>query len=193
MLTKERDATTLDEQSSSAADRLNGPKQGYGDGATRGRGRSGQSDWQRQQQALRKEMAAQQKAAEQAARAAERQAREDERARKQAHADAQVATAERQTTAVEEKIKVLESVLVDALGRPPASFDGFRRSYRDTPFNPGSLGSPAPQPDKASFLPPEPRGLGRLFGSSRYERDYQTGLMRYGEALTEHGNQEGDD
>lgn len=151
--------------------------------------RSGQAERQRQQQALRREEAAQQKAADQAARAAERKAREDDRLRKQAHVDAQVATAERETAAVEEKIKYLDSVLVRALGTPPASFDSFRRAYADTPFSPGLLGSAAPNPSKESFLPPEPRGLGRLF-HGRYERQHQIGLQLYNETLSAHGDQE---
>jgi restriction system protein len=148
----------------------------------RGRRRGGRSEWERHQQVLRREIAAECRTGEFAARAVERQALHTTRHLEQARAAAQILLAKKQTLAVQEFLRELETVLISALDRTPTSFENLRLNYVEVPFDPGPLATPVVMPDASEFLPEQPHGLGRIL-SVRHQRDRNVAKEWYLETL----------
>lgn len=144
----------------------------------------GRSEWERRQ-------AAQRRAAERYTREQARLAKERERLRKQEHLASQQRAAEERTAALNQRVMALDGLLTDSLFRPPLTFGQLKVSLDMRRFDPGSLGTPRPQPEWTEFVPVEPRGLGRLFGgAARYEREMAEAQGSFEAAKLKHRQEE---
>jgi restriction system protein len=99
----------------------------------------GQSDWQRRQAAHRRE--------------AERLAKEQVKQAKETYLATQQQTAEDKTADLDRQVRVLDGVLTDSLSCPPLTFQQLKVSPSIPGFDPGPLGSPAPEPEWAEYAP----------------------------------------
>ncbi len=126
----------------------------------------GQSAWDRQVAAKRRE--------------AERRAKEQEKARLAEHVARQQRSAEMRTAAIAEEIRTLDCLLLNALRRPAVTLDSLKVQPKPMPFQPGKLATARPSPDPQDYLPAEPRGLERLLGGmSRYREEAAAARARY--------------
>src|ERR1700683_1430402 len=132
----------------------------------------GQSDWQRRQAEQRRE--------------AERRAREQAKLAKEQYLASQQQTADDRTADLDRQVRVLDRLLTDSLSRPPLTFQRLKVSPRMSRFEPGPLGTSAPEPAWAEYAPSEPRGLGRLLGSARYEREMTAAQQQFKDAQRQH-------
>lgn len=125
-------------------------------------------------------MAAQRREAERQAKEQAKLAREREKARKEAHLAAQQHAAEAKTAAVEQQVKELDEVLASVLPLRPVSFARLMVPSAPSRFEPGTLAAGNPPPDWTDFVPPEPKGLARIFGgNARYAREVAEAKARF--------------
>lgn len=137
----------------------------------------GQSEWQRLQAAQRRE--------------AERRAREKAKLAKETYLASQQQAAEDKTADLDRKIRVLDGVLTDSLSCPPLAFQQLKVSPAIPRFDPGPLGTGAPEPEWVDYAPIEPKGLGRLFGgAARHEREMTAAQGRFEAAKLQHRQDE---
>ncbi|WP_433301337.1 restriction endonuclease [Actinoplanes sp. CA-030573] len=124
-------------------------------------------------------------AAQQAATDAQRQ-RDSQRLYTEARtADAAAANAE-----IRARISDLDALLLSTLDVDDhIDLDQFKKPLAVPPFDPGPLGRPLPEPNWDSYLPPQPRGVGKLLGSGVYQqqtaqarRAYEQARARWAEA-----------
>jgi restriction system protein len=133
----------------------------------------GQSDWQRRQAEQRRE--------------AERHKREQAKLAKEHYFASQQQTADGRTADLDRQVRVLDELLTDSLPRPSLTFQQLKVSPRISRFDPGPLGVSLPAPEWADYGPPEPRGLGRVFGgSARYEREMTAAQEQFRDATSRH-------
>jgi restriction system protein len=127
--------------------------------------RSGsRSEWERRQAAQRRE-------SERLARERARRAKEQEKALREAHIEAQQQATDSKTAAVDRQVKALEDILTSILPLPPLTFERLKVVPKLPSFDPGQLGIVPSPPDWSEYAPPEPGGLGRMFGgAARHER-----------------------
>lgn len=102
-------------------------------------------------------------AAQQAASDMERQ-RERQRLYVEArNADAAAANAE-----VRARLSALDALLLSTLDVDDhIDLQQFKKPLSVPPFDPGPLGRPAPEPSWTSYVPPQPRGVGKILGGER--------------------------
>jgi restriction system protein len=137
----------------------------------------GQSEWQRRQAAHRRE--------------AERRAKEQAKLAKDAYLASQQQAAEDKTADLDRQVKVLDGVLTDSLSCPPLTFQQLKIFPKIPRFDPGPLGTAAPEPEWLDYAPIEPKGLGRLFGgSTRHEREMTAAQSRFEAAKMQHRQNE---
>ena len=133
----------------------------------------GQSDWQRRQAEQRRE--------------AERHAREQAKLAKEQYLASQQQTADDGTADLDRQVRVLDRLLTDSLSRSPLTFQQLKVSASISRFDPGPLGTSAPEPEWAEYAPPEPKGFGRLLGgSARYEREMTAAREQFEAAKVRH-------
>lgn len=146
----------------------------------------GRSEWERR-------MAAQRREAERQEKEKARLAREREKARKEAHLAAQQSTAEAKTAAVEQQDKDLDEVLASVLSQRPVSFASLMAPSAPPRFEPGALAAGNPRPDWTDFVPPESKGLARIFGgNARHAREVAEAQARFDTAVKAHAQAEVD-
>jgi restriction system protein len=58
-------------------------------------------------------------------------------------------------------------------------FDRLKTVPELPPFQPGALATPEPQPDWRAYAPPEPGGLGKMFGKQKHLDAVEAGKQRY--------------
>jgi restriction system protein len=132
-------------------------------------GNSGGSEWKRMQ-------AAQQRAEREQA----RHAKEQQKADQQRYLESRQRLAEQQTAAIDRQLQTLDEVLTGNLPIPPLTFDRLKAVPRLPDFRPGPLAVTPPGPDWNAYAPPEPAGLGRVFGGvARHERQVAEARVRY--------------
>jgi restriction system protein len=132
----------------------------------------GQSDWQRRQAEYRRQ--------------AERREREQAKLTKEEYLASRQQTADDKTAELDRQIRVLDGLLTDSLPRPPLTFQQLKFSPSIATFDPGPLGTSAPEPKWVEYAPLEPRGLGRLLGSARYEREMAAAREQFETAKLQH-------
>ena len=132
----------------------------------------GQSDWHRRQAEHRRE--------------AERRAREEAKLAKEQYLASQQQIADDRTAVLDQQVKVLDGLLTDSLPRPPLTFQQVKVSPSISRFDPGPLGTSAPEPEWTDHAPQEPKGLGRLLGSTRYEREMAAAREQFEAAKLQH-------
>lgn len=144
----------------------------------------GRSDWERR-------MAAQRRETERQAKEQARLAREREKARKEEYLAAQQRLADTRTAALERQVNELDEVLTGALRLRPLSFADLMAPTVPPRFDPGPLARRNHPPNWADYAPPEPKGLGRVFGgNARYAREVAAARDRFDAAMKAHGQAE---
>ncbi|MEU6709764.1 restriction endonuclease [Streptomyces wuyuanensis] len=155
--------------------------------AQRGNGRG--SEYQRQQQALRRAQEQQARQAERARKAVEADRKRRERERKAAYEEGQAELAKVRTIGVAHEVEQLGQLLRDALvGDPPATFDSRRRGHVPKALDERPWSRPESAPRWEEFAPPEPGGLAAVlgFGRKRFEAETAEARVRFGEAQGRH-------
>jgi restriction system protein len=98
---------------------------------------------------------------------------------------------EDKTADLDRQIRVLDGVLTDSLSYPPLTLQQLKVSPNVPSFDPGPLGTAAPEPEWVDYAPIEPQGLGRLFGgSARHEREMTAAQGRFEAAKVQHRQNE---
>ncbi|MFF3452728.1 restriction endonuclease [Streptomyces sp. NPDC002730] len=147
------------------------------------------SEYERQQQALRRTQEQQARQAERARKAAEAASKKRERERKAAHEQQQAELARARTIGVEHEVEQLGKLLRDALvSDPPTSFERRRRTHVPGALDERAWSRPEPAPRWEEFAPPEPGGLSAVLGlgRKRYEAEVAAARARFGEAEERH-------
>ncbi|WP_455359051.1 restriction endonuclease [Streptomyces sp. SYSU K21746] len=155
--------------------------------AQRGNGRG--SEYQRQQQTLRRAQEQQVRQAERARKAAEAAAKRRERERRAAYEQQQAELAKARTIGVEHEVEQLGQLLRDALvSDPPTSFEGRRSTYVPKALDERAWSRTEAAPRWEEFAPAEPGGLAAVlgFGRRRYEVEVAEARVRFGEAEERH-------
>ena len=131
---------------------------------------------------LRREIAAQRRAAEQATR---QQARDQTLAYEQSRR----IQASQMTAAASDRVDQLTGILASSLASPPprVSIDGLKRTPVNVPLELGSDARPAPAPRWQDFEPSLPGHVSRLFGGeARYARDRETAERAFAAEVDRH-------
>jgi restriction system protein len=127
----------------------------------------------RQRQQIRRNADLAIAAAQQAAGDAERQ-----RERQRLYVEARTADAAAANADVRARLADLDALLLSTLDVDDhIDLDRFKKPIEVPPFDPGPLGRPLPEPSWQSFLPPEPRGVGKILGGERVHQQ-QTAAAR---------------
>ncbi|BCL15908.1 restriction endonuclease [Micromonospora sagamiensis] len=134
------------------------------------------------------------RAAESARKAAQRAAAEDARERKRLYVEARLAEVAASNSELLGHLEALDTLLATTLTVDDhIDFDSLKKSVNHPPFNPGSLGTPVPPPDWRQFAPPEPGGLGKLFGGqAKYQQQVSLAQHAFGQAQAQHAAAEAD-
>jgi restriction system protein len=91
------------------------------------------------------------------------------------------------TRAAQSRADALESILHTGLAHDPQiSFERLRLPLHPKPFNPDALGIAAAPPRWEAFTPPEPSGLGKLFGRGAHEQALVQARQRFADEVTQH-------
>jgi restriction system protein len=113
----------------------------------------------REQQRVRRNADLAIAAAQQAATAA------DERERRRLYGEARAARVAAANADLRAHVEELETLLRSTLAVDDhIDLDRFKKRAAPAPFDPGELGRPVPAPRWESYQPPEPTGLGKVFG-----------------------------
>lgn len=155
--------------------------------AQRGNGRG--SEYQRQQQALRRAQEQRARQAERERKAAEAAGKRQERERKAAYLEQQAEQAQARTIGVEHEAEQLGKLLRDALvGDPPTTFERRGKSHTPKVLDERPWSRPGPSPRWEEFSPPEPGGMAAVLGLGRmrHEAAVAEARVRFGEAQERH-------
>ncbi|HZO66260.1 MAG TPA: hypothetical protein VFB74_14760 [Kribbellaceae bacterium] len=148
--------------------------------------RQAQTAYYRHQQAMHR-------AAEQALKAAERGARADERERKRLYVEARTAEVAADNADVQARLDELDALLTSTLEHDDhIDIGSLRRVVTHPPFDPGSLATPLPPPDWQRFAPPQPSGMAKVFGRSKYEQAVAAARASFAQAQAQHTGAEAD-
>ncbi|HEY0534130.1 MAG TPA: restriction endonuclease [Actinoplanes sp.] len=123
-------------------------------------------------------------AAQQAASDAER-----ERERRRLYHEARTADAAAANAEVRARLADLDALLLSTLDVDDhIDLQIFKKPITVPPFDPGPLGRPTPQPVWDRYLPPQPRGVGKILGDRLYQqqtagarRNYEDARARWSE------------
>jgi restriction system protein len=118
-------------------------------------------------------------AAQQAASDVERQ-----RERQRLYAEARIADAAAANAEVRGRLSDLDALLLSTLDVDDhIDLQVFKKPSKVPPFDPGPLGRPTPEPSWNSYVPPQPRGVGKILGGERLHQHQTAGARRaYDEA-----------
>jgi restriction system protein len=112
-------------------------------------------------------------AAQQAASDMERQ-----RERQRLYVEARTADAAAANAEVRGRLSALEALLLTTLDVDDhIDLQQFKKPLSVPPFDPGPLGRPHPRPSWTSYVPPQPRGVGKIIGGERLHQ-HQTANAR---------------
>jgi restriction system protein len=118
-------------------------------------------------------------AAQQAASDAERK-----REHVRLYVEARTADAAAANADIRARISDLDSLLLSTLDVDDyIEIDQFKKPLTVPPFDPGRLGRPLPEPAWQSYVPPQPRGVGKLLGGDRlHQQQTASARMAYEQA-----------
>jgi restriction system protein len=95
------------------------------------------------------------------------------------YAEARTADAAAANAEVRARLADLDALLLSTLDVDDhIDLDRFKKPLTVPPFDPGPLGRPHPEPRWESFLPPEPRGVGRILGGERLHQQQTASARR---------------
>ncbi|OZV82991.1 hypothetical protein CA850_05645 [Micromonospora echinospora] len=134
------------------------------------------------------------RAAESARKAAERAAAADARERKRLYVEVRLAEVAANNSELLSHLEELDNLLTATLTVDDhIDFGRLKKSVEHPAFNPGSLGNPLPPPDWRHFEPPQPSGLGKLFGGqAKYQQQVNLAQHAFGQAQAQHATAEAD-
>jgi restriction system protein len=117
-------------------------------------------------------------AAQQAASTAER-----EREQRLLYAEARTADAAAANAEVRARLADLDALLLSTLDVDDhIDLQIFKKPITVPPFDPGPLGRPAPEPPWDSFVPPQPRGVGKILGDRLHQQQTADARRHYEQA-----------
>src|SRR3954452_12022506 len=117
-------------------------------------------------------------AAQQAASDVERQ-----RERQRLYAEARTADAAAANAEVRARLSDLDALLLSTLDVDDhIDLDQFKKPMTVPPFDPGPLARPLPEPSWDSYVPPQPRGMGKLLGAPLHQQQTASARRAYEEA-----------
>jgi restriction system protein len=117
-------------------------------------------------------------AAQQAASDVERQ-----RERQRLYTEARSADAAAANADVRARLSELDALLLSTLDVDDhIDLDQFKKPLRVPPFDPGPLGRPQPEPSWQSYVPPQPRGVGKILGNSLHQQQTANARRAYEQA-----------
>ena len=118
---------------------------------------------------------------------------EQQRARQRLYVEARTADAAAANADLRARLSDLDTLLLSTLDVDDhIDLDRFKKPIKVPPFDPGPLGRPLPEPSWESYLPPTPRGVGKILGGERLlhqqtasaRQAYQEARARWVEAET---------
>src|SRR4051812_3523595 len=113
-------------------------------------------------------------AAQQAASDVERQ-----RERQRLYAEARTADAAAANAEVRARLSDLDALLLSTLDVDDhIDLQLFKKPAKLPPFDPGPLARPTPEPSWNSYVPPQPRGVGKILGGERLHQHQTAGARR---------------
>jgi restriction system protein len=117
-------------------------------------------------------------AAQQAAATTER-----EREQRRLYAEARTADAAAANAEVRARLAGLDSLLHSTLDVDDhIDLQVFKKPITVPPFDPGPLGTPAPEPIWDSYMPPQPRGVGKILGDRLFQQQTAGARHNYEQA-----------
>jgi len=117
-------------------------------------------------------------AAQQAASDAERQ-----RERQRLYAEARTADAAAANAELRARLSDLDALLLSTLDVDDhIDLDQFKKPLTVPPFDPGPLARPLPEPSWDSYVPPQPRGVGKLLGAPLHQQQTASARRAYEQA-----------
>ncbi|HEX9999128.1 MAG TPA: restriction endonuclease [Actinoplanes sp.] len=113
-------------------------------------------------------------AAQQAASSSEQQ-----RASQRLYIEARTADAAAANAEVRARLSDLDSLLLSTLDVDDhIDLEVFKKPLSAPPFDPGPLGRPQPEPSWHSYVPPQPRGVGKILGGERLHQQQTANARR---------------
>lgn len=151
------------------------------------------------QRAAERQRAAQVRANAQAQRAAERAraaysraAAADEREQKRLYIESRLAAVNAMNEDLTQTLSTLDGVLHAALSVDCfLDLNSLKQPTQVQPFDQAPFGQAQQPPDRDSFMPARPSGVGRLFGGAKYDKQVQQGQETFDSAVQEHQRIEG--
>lgn len=117
-------------------------------------------------------------AAQQAASDVERQ-----RERQRLYVEARTADAAAANAEVRARLSELDALLLSTLDVDDhIDLDQFKKPLTVPPFDPGPLGRPLPEPSWQSYVPPQPRGVGKLLGGPLHQQQTASARRAFDDA-----------
>ncbi|MFI5890923.1 restriction endonuclease [Actinoplanes sp. NPDC051513] len=117
-------------------------------------------------------------AAQQAASDMERQ-----RERRRLYVEARTADAAAANAELRARLSDLDALLLSTLEVDDhIDLDQFKKQLTAPPFDPGPLGRPLPEPSWQSYVPPQPRGVGKLLGGPLHQQQTANARRAYEQA-----------
>ena len=117
-------------------------------------------------------------AAQQAATDARRQ-----RERQKLYAEARTADAAAANAEVRARLSDLDALLLSTLDVDDhIDLDQFKKPLTVPPFDPGPLARPLTEPSWESYVPPQPRGVGKILGGSQHQQQTANARRAYEQA-----------
>jgi restriction system protein len=115
---------------------------------------------------------------------------ERQRDHQRLYAEARTADAAAANADLRARLADLDSLLLSTLDVDDhIDLEVFKKPITVRPFDPGPLGTPVPEPDWQSYVPPSPRGVGKLLGDRLHQqqtanarRSYEHARARWAEA-----------
>src|ERR1700761_3609111 len=96
---------------------------------------------------------------------------EQQRTHRRLYAEARTADAAAVNAEVRARLADLDSLLLSTLDVDDhIDLSVFKKPIKVPPFDPGRLGTPAPEPVWDRFVPPQPRGVGKLLGERLHQQ-----------------------
>lgn len=94
---------------------------------------------------------------------------------------------------MEQQVTELDEVLASVLPLRPVGFASLVVPSAPSRFEPGALAVGNPPPDWTDFIPPDPKGLARIFGgNARHAREVAEAKARFDAAMKAHAKAEAD-
>jgi len=108
---------------------------------------------------------------------------ERKRERQRLYIEAKTADAAAANADVRARLADLDALLLSTLDVDDhIDLDRFKRPVTVPPFDPGPLGRPLPEPSWQSYVPPQPRGVGKILGDRLHQQQTSQARMTFEQA-----------